>query len=222
METVGLPEEQVLSTCPKSAHSPKENADLRRKRRFSTSFLRKQESSRTLDPCFRRGDGGWDHTGIQQACRRTRKRRSSTSFRASRNPAGLWTPALAGETRAGVTQESCRPVGARGNGVLQLRKQESSRTLDPCFRRDGGQGSQTTRLTKSICAGRITCDCPGPGMLRHPRTNKRRRASPLRAVTGVRCDICLPPPPAGALTPVRRTPASIPHVAAPRGKLPTA
>ena len=36
-------------------------------------------------------------------------------------------------------------------------------------------------------------------MLRHPRTNKRRRASPLRAVTGVRCDICLPPPPAGAI-----------------------
>src|SRR5690606_21171516 len=88
--------------------------------------LRKQESSRTLDPCCRRGDVGWDHTGIQQACRRTRKRRSSTSFRASRNPVGLWTPAFAGVTEAGVTQESSRPVGARGNGVLQLRKQESS------------------------------------------------------------------------------------------------
>jgi hypothetical protein len=49
METVSSPEEQVLATCPKSAHSPKENADVRRKRRFSTSFLRKQESSRPAD-----------------------------------------------------------------------------------------------------------------------------------------------------------------------------
>ena len=60
-----------------------------------------------------------------------------------------------------------------------LRKQESSRTLDPCFRRDGGQGSQTTRLTKSICPGRITCDCPGPGMLRHPRTKKQTARLPI-------------------------------------------
>jgi hypothetical protein len=37
---------------------------------------------------------------------------------ASRNPAGLWTPACAGVTEAGVTQESCRPVGARGNGIF--------------------------------------------------------------------------------------------------------
>ena len=137
METVSSPEEQVLAIYPQSAHSPRENSDVRRKRRFSTSFLRKQESSRPagecrvrccaagrdLDPCFRRGDGGGGHTGILQACRRTRKRHFLTSF---------------------------------------LRKQESSRTLDPCFRRGGGgRGSQTTRLTKTLCAGRIKCDCPG-------------------------------------------------------------
>jgi len=33
METISSPEELVLSTDPKSAHSPKENADVRRKRR---------------------------------------------------------------------------------------------------------------------------------------------------------------------------------------------
>jgi len=58
---ISSPEEQLFSICPKSADSPKENADVFRKRRFSTSFLRKQESSRTLDPCLRRGDGGWGH-----------------------------------------------------------------------------------------------------------------------------------------------------------------
>ena len=157
---------------PKAAHSPKENADLRRKRRFSTSFrasrnpvgLRAnaacvvvqpdgiwtpafagvteagvtQESSRALDPCFRRGNGGGGHTGILQACRRTRERHFLTSFLrkqdssgllapcfrvrrrqgSHRNPVGLWTPACAGVTGAGVTQESCGPVGARGNGIF--------------------------------------------------------------------------------------------------------
>ena len=99
------------------------------------------------------GETGWARVTVEAGS-------PSPFFRASRNPValrphaacgvvqphGLWTPAFAGETRTGVTQES-------------------SKALDPCFRGgDGGQGSQTTRLTKTICAGRIECDCPGRGL----------------------------------------------------------
>ena len=114
METVSSPEEPLFSLCRKSADSPEENAEARRKQRFPTSFLRKQESSRPLDPCFRRGDGGRGHTGILQACRRTRERHFLTSFLRK--------------------QESSRPAGE-----CRVRCCAAGRDLDPCFRRgDGG------------------------------------------------------------------------------------
>jgi len=116
METSSSPEEQVLSTDLKSAHLPEENADVRRKRRFSTSFRasRNPEPSRgglckyTLDPCFRRGDGMGTGHG-----------RGRLDF-----------PVIPRK------QESSRPAGA-----CRVRCGAAARPLDPCFRGRRGQGS---------------------------------------------------------------------------------
>ena len=105
METVSSPEEPLFSICRKSADSPEENAEVRRKQRFPTSFLPKHESSRPLDPCLRRGDGG---QGSHRNPAGLSAHEGTAFFNvfpncASRNPVGLWTPACAGVTEAGVT-----------------------------------------------------------------------------------------------------------------------
>ena len=163
METISSPEELVLSTDPKSAHSPKENADVRTKRRSLTSFLRKQESSRpaggcrvrcgaagrALDPCFRRGDGGRGHTGILQACRRTRERHFLTSFLRKQESSRTLGPCLrtgdGGRGHTGILQ-ACRRMRKRVFLTSFLRKQESRRLLDPCL----GRGDEDRGHTRPV------------------------------------------------------------------------